>query len=242
MADDLKPDSGKRKSDGAQNGGGNGANEEGQELDHHLANSRLFWIIMLVMLAPSAYFIVGSFIELDEILATINNQPTTHTLSQVIEGSANLDDAEMLEVRGKLALELDTILHRHQRSQAQLASRTWLRFMSLTFGAILIVIGGAFVLGRISSPRTKMDVATGNMRVVLASSSPGLFMVLFGCGLVIAPIATKQVIWTHEGSSYLGAQNTTIGGRPFDSPVVQQLREEYLRNLQSENPSAEEGG
>ncbi len=114
--------------------------------------------------------------------------------------------------------------------------------MSLTFGAILIVIGGAFVLGRISAPRTKMDIETGQLRVFLASSSPGLVMVLFGCGLVIAPIATKQVIWTHEGSSYLGAENTTIAGRPSDSPEAQKLREEYLRDQENEGTGTDDGG
>ncbi len=81
------------------------------QFSRRLPNSKLFWIMMVVLLIPSAYFIVGSFIELDDILESINKEPTKHTY-QVVVGSNDLHDVDMLEVRGKIALELDSMLHR----------------------------------------------------------------------------------------------------------------------------------
>ena len=183
-----------------------------------IKRSLVFWIILAILLAPSSYFVVKSFHQLQQILNNINKAPSTRTADQFLpEPTANFDP-EIHEIHGKIFLELDSILHRHQRSQAQLASRTWLRFMSMTFGAILIVVGGGFILGRISIPRAEMDMETGSVKISLAASSPGLFLVFFGCILVTAPIVAKQTIWTKEGSSYVASKIVATNTIPSNMP------------------------
>lgn len=174
----------------------------------------VLWLVVAVLLVPSGFFIVTSFFQLQSVLSSINRAPSIYT-AEFLANTPTADfDADAYEVRGRVSLDLDNLLHRHQRSQAQLASRTWLRFMSMSFGAILIVIGGTFILGRISVPRAEMDMEAGSVRLSLAASSPGLFLILCGCALVIAPIVTKQTIWTSEGSSYLQRRSTPANADP----------------------------
>ncbi|PCI88250.1 MAG: hypothetical protein COB24_03935 [Hyphomicrobiales bacterium] len=100
------------------------------------------------------------------------------------------------------ALEADTISARHSRVASLLATRTWLRFMSSMFGAILIVIGATFVLGKISDKGNKIDVNGGGIKAVLDTSSPGLILAFIGAILMSWPLAAGQEITTKDRASF----------------------------------------
>lgn len=170
----------------------------------------VFWILFAVMIIPSAFFIGNSFYELDEILEKINDPPALFT-EKILDKELNKADIDVFNAQAIIALELDVMKVRHHRSIAFIATRTWMRFMTIIFGSILVVIGAAFVLGKISGSETNIDAGGKDMKLALKSSSPGIILVFFGVILIGIPHFSKQQIATSDASSFVGKAPISSG-------------------------------
>lgn len=204
----------------------------------------VFWILLVILVLPSAFFLGNSFFKLDDVLESIRAIPHSATKDILSERSKPFD-REAFRARAVIALERDVMTVRHQRSSAALATRTWLRFMSLIFGAILVLIGAAFILGKITVAPTKGGVGFGDLKMSLASSSPGLFLVLFGCGLIAIPNLSQQAIKTDDTASFIAkslfvrfalpppvGDRTSNTGKPSDSPEAKKYLDELRKKRQ----------
>lgn len=124
-----------------------------------------------------------------------------HSVEFVSNFDANASD--LFFERATIALEHDVMLLRKQRSATLLATRTWMRFMSLIFGAILVVIGSAFILGRVTATPTDGQFSLADLSLNLSSSSPGIFLTAFGAILISIPNLSQQRIETNDTSTYV---------------------------------------
>ena len=157
----------------------------------------LFILLLALLIMPSLFFVVRSYSQVGDVLATINT-PLTLQTEALLDSSREMTSSE----RASLVLEHDVITHRHQRATAFIATRTWMRFMSLMFGSLLVMIGCAFVLGRVSSPDYQAEASASSLKASLKSSSPGLFLIAAGIILVAIPNLSAQRIETDDTASY----------------------------------------
>ncbi len=171
----------------------------------------VFGFLLLILVIPSGIFIYMSYQELGKELSVIAENgtslatlQTTLKSTQFVKEHANdLPDLSRYLIQAQIVLESDVMTLRQERAAASLATRTWMRFMSLIFGAIIIVIGAAFALGRVTGPLTRGSVKLKDIGISFLSSSPGLILAILGAILIAIPNVTQQVIETNDQSTYL---------------------------------------
>ena len=197
------------------------------------------WIVFLLLLAilviPSGYFVYKSYDQLDDILVQISDRPL-QTNQDPTEYLEQLSDGLDTNARPMIFLEVLAMANREGRAAAGLATRTWMRFMSLIFGVILIAIGAAFVLGHITTVPSKASVGFSDFRISIASSSPGLFLVAFGIVLIAIPNLSSQVISVSDASIYAGGPGgTTSTEYAMDKKEAVERIMTRLKELQHNN-------
>tara|TARA_R110002012_G_scaffold289251_2_gene482233 strand:- start:787 stop:1428 length:642 start_codon:yes stop_codon:yes gene_type:complete len=166
----------------------------------------VFAILIAVLILPSGFFVYRSHEELKAIQREILDPPTT-ILEKFVDSTRDQTLTDVLQLERyatqiRALAERDTVLQRNLRARAALATRTWLYFMCLIFGAILTVIGVSFVLGRIVAP-VDAQIEGSGFKLTLVTSSPGLLICLFGCGLIAIPIVMQKEISVSDGPAYL---------------------------------------
>lgn len=166
----------------------------------------VFLLLFAVLVIPSGLFIWDSFGELEQVQANIYDLPPS-SAKAVIEDTRGTDPQNNMDVlRTLIALETDATAWRTHRLQAFTATRTWLRFMSLLFGAILVIIGASFILGKITTPENRTDVTIGDQfKTSMVTSSPGLVLILFGVILIIFRAGFDEKITATERATYIDA-------------------------------------
>lgn len=188
----------------------------------------VFLGLFLVLVVPSSIFIFNSFGKLDEILLSISKPPVSET-----DKLFNLPVSEdkIFSSRAIVALERDVIYNRLHVTKAALATRTWMRFMSLVFGAILVVIGAAFILGKISTKDTNTgEFSFGDVKGSLATSSPGLMLVFMGSLLIAVPNFSTQSITTNDTGSFIAKGLASgVGGQPIVASETPDGKEDIER-------------
>lgn len=174
-----------------------------------------FWLTYLLIILATVAFVISSYIGMNEILLDIRETNSAKTAT-VIEQMLNTTEQSSALLAWS-ALEFDTLENRQSRADSLLATRTWLRFMNAAFGSILIMAGAIFILSRIEMGETSFEAGQGDMRVVLLSSSPGMFMLALGGLMAISPLYASQKIKTGDGFSYpppYAAMHTSIPQSP----------------------------
>lgn len=165
----------------------------------------VFWISIIVVTVPFILFVVLSYLRFDSVVSSIEKKIEL-SVNKVLQDSFDYSSpSERLAfvANSRVALERDIVVHRHSRSVALLVTRTWMRFMSLVFGTVLVVIGSVFVISKITTEPTETELAGGNIRVALVTSSPGLLLVLLGCLLIAVPNVSQQAIRVVDAPTYL---------------------------------------
>jgi len=176
----------------------------------------VFFILLAVLVVPSGWFVYKSFGKLDQILLTIAETPVSET-DKLLQLPATAN--KVFETRSIVALERDVIRNRLHVTRVALATRTWMRFMSLIFGAILVVIGAAFILGKISTRDSNTgEFSFGDVKGSLATSSPGLALVLMGALLIVVPNFSTQTITTNDTGSFIAKGFVQGGGNRSGVP------------------------
>lgn len=195
-----------------------------------LPSAVVFWLMFGVLVYPSSYFIFNSFEKLDAVINLIEKQEklaVDHLLSMPPDELKDFTNGHSMAA---VALERDTIMFRQQRTAAALITRTWLRFMSLIFGCITVVIGSVFVLGKVTSKDPiKGEAGFGDLKGSIATSSPGLLLVLIGACLITIPHFTHQPITSMDGANFVFsdlAAQSDVNPAPMSEHT-----EEYLKVL-----------
>jgi len=179
-----------------------------------LKNARIWLFLIVTIVAVTGTGLVGflGYVDTTRIIERLDRQQDWATRS--VLASAGNDDPLLAKLYG--ALEFDTLEARNDRAAAQLATRTWLRFLTSIFGGILIVFGAAFVLGYVTAGPIEGTGGNGTLSISFKTTSPGLVMAALGVFLVSFPLWSTQEITTWDGASY-GAFMMTEGP---DGPVA----------------------
>jgi hypothetical protein len=192
----------------------------------------IFSLIFLLMAVPYVWFLYDSFRQLENILGTIKAPPTTEAQRILQDPNLLRLDSTPLDAVARVALERDTIQLRNHRASTSLATRTWLRFMSVIFGAILVLIGSAFVLGRVSMEQLESEAKLEKWSLALKTTSPGLLLALMGCCLISLPQFARQDISITDAGAYLGMTYQMPAPSPLkgaDIGAYEQARDEDIK-------------
>lgn len=170
---------------------------------------------------------------LQAILAGIQAPNSTLSAAAVEKLNASGED---MKLAAWTALELDTLENRQARAESMLETRTWLRFMSASFGAILVMCGAIFILTRVTMDMLDVKAEAEAWKIAFATNSPGLVMVFVGAFLMTMPLSSGQEISVRDGWAYLPPY-------PAGTPLVQSDADkeqhakacEYARSVKDQN-------
>ena len=161
----------------------------------------VFFLGFAAVAIPSVGFLLASYFTLEQTVDLIHANQSRETLNYLRSLSTEPNNADTLRETIRAYLDYDTLNNRQGRANSALASRTWLRFMSMGFGAVLAFVGAVFVLAKIE---TRVDSTLGaeeqsiGMGISVRSTSPGIIMVLIGALLIAAPLFARQKITTWD--------------------------------------------
>ena len=198
----------------------------------------VFWIVFGVIIVPSIFFIILSFVNLQDIQKSIRDTqdlPNFHT-ARLISANSNfeitpINTIKYFEIQTRAMLELDVMSLRHNQVSAALRTRTWMRFMSLMCGSILVVIGSVFILGNVSSKNASTgEFIFGAIKGSLKTWSPGLLIIAIGAILVAVPNFASQKIESNDTSSFFAKYGFSNLNSTYD-PSKQPAAKEYLDGL-----------
>lgn len=158
-----------------------------------------FWITYVIVCAAICAFVYASFMGVKGVLEGIQ-QPNSSITARLVETLSA--PGQQPELATWAALEFDALENRQSRADSMLETRTWLRFMSSSFGAILVMCGAIFILTRVKIDQFQLESNTDVWKVAIGTTSPGMVMVLAGTFLMTMPLSTKQEITIRDGNAY----------------------------------------
>ena len=175
---------------------------------------RLLPVMVGLVLALAGYFVIESMIQVRALQQHLQEEPKFQMDSVLAHADAAKPphSAAQREFDILASIEAYALDRRHHQSNLMLMSRTWTRYMAFITGMILSLIGAIFVLGKLSTPGTKIDAGSETGRVALESSSPGLFLVLFGTALMLTAVMVRVDVSIKDTAVYLPANAGAVEG------------------------------
>ena len=209
----------------------------------------VYWVVFAVIIVPSISFIYLSYGNLQDIQKSIRDTqdlPNFHT-ARLISANSNfeitpINTIKYFEIQTRAMLELDVMSLRHNQVSAALRTRTWMRFMSLMCGSILVVIGSVFILGNVSSKNASTgEFIFGAIKGSLKTWSPGLLILAIGAILVVVPNFASQKIESNDTSSFFAKYGFSNLNSTYD-PSKQPAAKEYLDGLRKDREDRSQQG
>jgi ABC-type uncharacterized transport system fused permease/ATPase subunit len=139
-------------------------------------------------------------------------------------------------------LEIHAVQQRYHQANVILMARIWTTYLGFVTGMILAVVGAAFILGKLREQSSEISGKAENWQLSIASTSPGLIMVVLGTLLMLLTISTHHEIVVKDSPIYLGAaapQARPADSLPGPSPLSGTKSEltDALRDLGSRLPA-----
>ena len=158
-------------------------------------------VVFLTFIATIAYTLT----TLQRVQDAVATRPNLSTLPLLSVTSTS--EEERLQ-RLKASLEIDFAMMRHQRAMTALYVRTWIKFLGLIFGSLMVLVGCAFVLARIREPLSTssepaLSVTKGDASATLRTAYPGVVLAAIGAILVAIPNLSTQLLSTGDSALFL---------------------------------------
>lgn len=168
--------------------------------------SKLVPFIKSVLISLCVVFLVASSIQL-YILNKKIFEFQEFGLSSMLDSLYLQSSSEsQLHLWTVSELEVYAINQRYHQAHILLMSRIWIQYLSFFMGIILITIGSVFIFGKVSDLESSIDVENKLFgRILFRSTSPGLFMTLFGVMLIVFSFAYQRDIEVVDSSVYLNS-------------------------------------
>ena len=135
-------------------------------------------------------------------------------------------------------LEAHSIQQRYHQANVILMSRIWTTYLGFVTGMILSIVGATFILGKLREQSSQISGETELWKVSIASSSPGLVMVVLGTILMLTTILVHHKIDVHEGSLYVGTAYHTQTSATASLPAPVDLTD-TLKKLEERRNKAD---
>jgi hypothetical protein len=165
-------------------------------------------VLVAVLVIPTIAAVAVSWLQLSELLDPVRggvSDQTASYLNNEVVGQGGKQDIDELHVEGLIALDYDVLVNRENMVRAFLATHAWLQFTTFPMGAVLTLVGCAFVLGRVeaeSSARAQGTSATSSFGWELITQSPGIVFVLAGVFLITVPHWLRSEIFVEDASTF----------------------------------------
>lgn len=147
-----------------------------------------------------AFFLLASGWQIYYLHQKIEQAPA---LDLELARAGNLSDAQE-QWRTLARLEAHAIQQRYHQANVILMSRIWTTYLGFVTGMILAVMGAAFILGKLREQTSEISGKMENWQVSIASTSPGLVMVVLGTLLMLMTITTHHQIDVKDSPLYFG--------------------------------------
>lgn len=203
--------------------------------------SKLVPFIKSVLISLCVVFLVASSIQL-YILNKKIFESQEFGLSSMLDSLYLQSSSEsQLHLWTVSELEVYAINQRYHQAHILLMSRIWIQYLSFFMGIILITIGSVFIFGKVSDLESSIDVENKLFgRILFRSTSPGLFMTLFGVMLIVFSFAYQRDIEVVDSSVYLNSYGLRGINRGFniESPdsILTQSEIPQIDSSASERP------
>ena len=164
------------------------------------------WFILM----PTA--LIGIFIFLATRQMTHFNEvlhvsPDSTLMTTLMPNSNQLaQDKDYLRWVTLAKLEQESYYRRYNQGSLLLMSRIYTQYLGFFTGMILAIVGSVFIIGKIREKPTTAEISTGtNLKMALASSSPGIIFGLLGTFLMLSTILTHNEVTVEDSPLYLNA-------------------------------------
>jgi hypothetical protein len=200
----------------------------------------------------SVFFLATSYWQMTKLASRIQNGPTLvvnefPTSGNTATSRQVMNDLEFARWIVLARLETYVTTSRHHQSNTMLMFAIWTRYLGFVTGMILSLLGAAFVLGRLREPHTEIGGDSPAVRISLASSSPGLILVVLGAFLMTLTIVKQAHIQLNDQPVYIAATSMPAGfegdAMPYDESAVSEADrrssagKHALKQLEPENPA-----
>ena len=166
--------------------------------------NRAFPLMVGAICFFSLFFIIASAVQLYGIRSKIEYTADINlpAITNISEATSQLE-LDQLTLQTKAQLESYALNRRYHQSNMLLISRVWIQYLGFLIGTILVLIGAIFVLGKMREGSSKFDSEIKDIgKLAFNSSSPGLFLVLFGTVIIAITLFYHPKITVQDGSLY----------------------------------------
>ena len=183
------------------------------------------------------------------IFATLANFYQTHVMQQYIEALHEVDLAPAWERvtfdntstlaervawaqwRTLALLESQALRSRYHQTSVILMGRVYLIFIGFTTGVVMVLIGAAFILGKLQETVSAIDTGAGAWRLAVQSSSPGLILAALGTVLILGTIWARSEVESWDRAVYITASPTDVFAPQAASKSAQRAQDDILHSV-----------
>ncbi|NUO81392.1 hypothetical protein HUU05_15040 [candidate division KSB1 bacterium] len=177
--------------------------------------ARLRAWMQFIVTGVLAFFLLASGWQIYYLHQKIEQAPA---LNLELAPATNLPAAQE-QWRTLARLEAHAIQQRYHQANVILMARIWTTYLGFVTGMILAVVGAAFILGKLREQTSEITGKMENWQVSIASTSPGLVMVVLGTILMLMTITTHHQIDVKDSPLYFsGAAISTTTATTTTAP------------------------
>jgi hypothetical protein len=193
---------------------GHPAQGKGREIEKDQNwQDRLLPIMSGILIILTIYFFVTTFIQIKNLHSMILQMPSIDLDENAGEHLIATDtgfqdklEARQLEIRSKM--ELFIVTNRYHQANVLLMAGLWTRYLGFVTGMVLAFVGAAFILGKLRDPSERLELSVAkNILVKIATTSPGLILVVLGFVLIFVTLITKDTYEVKDANIYLSGSN-----------------------------------
>jgi len=180
-------------------------------------HQKIFLFMMLFVVAGALVMGIAGYNNTQKIFDQIyaEEKPAQQEISHLLEHiKAQSGSNQRMDILYTLAaytaLESHTVNARNSHAASLLMTKTWVRLLTTLAATILIWFGAAFVLGRITTASAQLAAGVGSFKGTLATTSPGLILIVLGTGLLAANLWAPWDLKTTDGAAF-GPFTVTYG-------------------------------
>lgn len=173
------------------------------------------------VLVLAVFFFVVSLIQLSYLHWSLRQSADSMVpgFAERILQAAGPEDTDVRQLAVAAQLESEAIFRRHENAQVTQMGHLWIRYLGSVTGMIIAVIGSVFILARVDIPdRAEVSGEFQSFKIVLASASPGLVLVVMGCAMMSIAVLSQNTSTVTDGALYAPFAGGSAGSSGSYSP------------------------
>lgn len=116
-------------------------------------------------------------------------------------------EMELAQWRTMALLESNALQSRYHEATVALLIRICIVFLGFLTGMILVLVGAAFILGKLREAPSNLTAEGGAWKLIVTSASPGLVLAILGTVLMVSTITARIDVNVSDAALYLSSAN-----------------------------------